>query len=146
MKTEWIKRKCRSCSSQFVIHRDWKNPDVDCGPCKLIFARFVDAIEVLLLGNYFATPDDVKFRLKSMLKEADRLYGEELKKSTEKPLAWKVAERALAIKIWNEMELRKPVLLAIKALRKLEREDAKADLRNEVRAARTSDGTRRWSG
>lgn len=144
--SDWIDTHCRRCGSRTAIHKDWKNPDPDCGICRLVSGNFVDAIEILLISKYSNIPDAEKDRIRDMIEAANRIYNENLRKLVERTVAWRIAERELAYRVWNDKELRKSVLSAIKALRKYEKEDAKAELRNEQRAARTADGTRRWTG
>ena len=146
MQSDWIKTRCRHCGSRTVIHKDWNNPDPDCGVCKLVSGKVVDAIEMLLINKYFGTPEDAKDKLRDLIKLANGNYNENLRNGIERSTAWRIAERQLADRVWNDKELRKAILFAIKELRKYEKEDAKAELRNELRATRTSSGTRRWTG
>lgn len=146
VQANWIKTHCRHCGSQTLIHRDWINPDPDCGVCKLVHRKFVNAIELLLVSNYLCTPDDTKRKLRYLIKLANKNYNINLGRSIERSTAWRIAERDLADQVWNNKELRKTVIFAIKELRKHEKEDAKAELRNELRAARSADRTRRWTG
>jgi hypothetical protein len=148
MSSDWIKNICRNCGLQILIHKDWKSPDPVCGPCRLRLGRFVDAIELLLLPtqNYFSVPDGLRSNLQGQIEQANIKYNEKLKNGLEKGLAWNVAAEQLSQRIWDDKELRKIVLQAIKELRRIEKEDEKAKRRNEQRSARTSDGTRRWTG
>ena len=146
MPTDWIKTNCCECESQIFIHKDWKNPDLHCGSCKLISGKFVDAIEITLMGNHFISSENVKSLLRSLIEDANIEYNKNLKKSVDKSTAWRAAERDLANRVWNDKELRKEVFLAIKVLERTRKEDEKAELRNEQRAAHTTAGTRRWSG
>lgn len=146
VQSNWIKTHCRHCGSQTVIHKDWSNPDPDCGVCKLVYRKFVNAIELLLVSNYLSTPEDTKRKLRYLVKLANKNYNINLGRSIERSTAWRIAERDLADQVWNNKELRKTVIFAIKELRKHEKEDTKAELRNELRAARSADRTRRWTG
>lgn len=146
MPSDWIKTSCRMCESPTAIHKSWNNPDPDCGACKLISGKFVDAIEISLIGKDFDVLLDTKDKLKDLIKIANHTYNDNLRKGVERSSAWRIAERELAGRIWNEKDLRKTVLLAIRHLRKQEKEDAKAALRNELRATRTVNRTRRWTG
>jgi len=146
MPSDWIKSSCHQCGSQIVIHKEWTNPDTVCGTCKLISGKFVDAIEVLLIGNYFVTPDHIKNQLRDLVKSANCIYNKNLRKNVERSAAWRIAELELAKQLWAKKEVRKSVLFAIKVLSKQEKQDEKAKLRSELRAARTVDGTRRWTG
>lgn len=146
MQSDWIKTRCRLCGSRTVIHKDWKSPDPDCGVCKLISGKVVDAIEMLLINKYVGTPEDAKNKLRDLIKLSNGTYNENLRNGIEKSIAWRIAERQLADRVWNDKELRKATLFAIKELRRYEKEDARAELRNELRAARISNGTRRWTG
>lgn len=108
--------------------------------------RFVDAIELLITQNYLSVSAGMRSNLQGQIKQANVEYNDKLKKGLEKGLAWGIAAEELSHRIWNDKELRKAVLQAMKEVRRIEKEDEKARLRNEQRDARTSDRTRRWTG
>lgn len=145
-KTDWIETRCSQCETRTVIHKDWINPNPDCGVCKLISGKFVDAIEILLISRTLEASEGIKNNFRDLIKTANKRYNEKLREGVERDLAWRAAERELANHVWNNKELRKYVLAAMKELRRYEKEDAKAKYRNEQRAARTDARTRRWSG
>ena len=112
MQSDWIKTRCRLCGSRTVIHKDWKSPDPDCGVCKLISGKVVDAIEMLLINKYVGTPEDAKNKLRDLIKLSNGTYNENLRNGIEKSIAWRIAERQLADRVWNDKELRKATLLS----------------------------------
>lgn len=149
MQSDWIKIRCRSCNSPMVIHKDWNNPLSVCGVCKLISDDFVSIVEIIIRNSYSSTSDYTSNKLKEFVNSANSTYNAKLNSKIEKVVAWRIAERELADRVWNDKEIRKDILFKIKELRiaqQHEKEDKRAYLRNELRTALIADGKRRWSG
>ena len=146
LSTLWHKKSCDKCKNEFPVHKDWVNPPTHCGPCRLISQKFVDAVEFLVKESVSEAPIDTKRTFLKLLQKAGSCYRQKKFDGENQVAAWLSTERDLAYIIWNDKNLRVTVLKCIKKLKFQRREDARADKCNEIRSARLSNRTRRWSG
>ena len=142
----WDTKKCTGCMSDFPVHKDWQTQPLQCGPCRLITRKFVDAVEYLLRESGVISHPETKKVLLKLVQDASALYRKKKLDGEDPRRAWRTVERKLAHTIWSDKTLRKIVLLTIKELKIQAHGDARADKRNQKRSARLLNGTRRWSG
>ena len=146
MSTTWHTKSCTECAGEFPVHIDWKSQPSQCGPCRLIAQKFVDAVEYLLRESGVISHPETKKVLLKLVQDASALYRKKKLDGEDPRRAWRSVERKLAHTIWSDKTLRKIVLLTIKELKIQAHGDARADKRNQKRSAQLLNGTRRWSG
>ena len=142
----WHTKKCTECMSDLPVHKDWQTQPSQCGPCRLIAQKYVDAVEYLLKESASNASRETRQALLELVQEAGAIYQKKKFDGEDPRRAWHSVERKLAHTIWSDKNLRKLVLLTIKELKFQARGDARADKRNQNRSARLLNGTRRWSG
>lgn len=68
MQSVWIRRTCTDCGKEFVVHKDWSNPQTICDVCILVSSDLFDAIDTVLNTNIVSSSIDEKNEIKNILK------------------------------------------------------------------------------
>ena len=89
----WDTKKCTGCMSDFPVHKDWQTQPLQCGPCRLITRKFVDAVEYLLRESCVISHPETKKVLLKLVQDASALYRKKKLDGEDPRRAWRSVER-----------------------------------------------------